>query len=66
MKNNLNLAIDLRYAEKKNTGLTRFSKNIFFNLLNEDSLESKKFLIILPPKASSNHIREFIKLKGLK
>ena len=65
MKNNFNLAIDLRYAEKKNTGLTRFAKNIFFNLLNEDSLQSRKFLIILPPKASSYHIREFTKLKGL-
>jgi len=65
MNNNINFAIDLRYAEKKNTGLTRFSKNIFLNLLNKDSLKSKKFLIILPPKASSNHIKEFTKLKGL-
>ena len=65
MNNNINLAIDLRYAEKKNTGLTRFSKNIFLNLLNKDSLKSKKFLIILPPKSSSNHIKEFTKLKGL-
>ena len=65
MNNNINLAIDLRYAEKKNTGLTRFSKNIFLNLLNTDSLKSKKFLIILPPKASSKHIKEFTKLKGL-
>ncbi|CAE19682.1 putative glycosyl transferase, group 1 [Prochlorococcus marinus subsp. pastoris str. CCMP1986] len=65
MNNNINLAIDLRYAEKKNTGLTRFSKNIFLNLLNADSLKSKKFLLILPPKSSSSHIREFTKLKGL-
>ena len=65
MNNNINLAIDLRYAEKKNTGLTRFSKNIFLNLLKTDSLKSKKFLIILPPKASSKHIKEFTKLKGL-
>ena len=63
--NNINFAIDLRYAEKKNNGLTRFSKNIFYNLLNEDTLQSKKFLIILPPKSSSYHIREFTKLKGL-
>ena len=47
MKNKINLAVDLRYAEKKNNGLTRFSKNIFLNLLNEDSLKSNKFLIIL-------------------
>tara|TARA_B100000886_G_scaffold336327_1_gene294882 strand:+ start:3369 stop:4514 length:1146 start_codon:yes stop_codon:yes gene_type:complete len=63
--NNISFAIDLRYAEKKNTGLTRFSKNIFLNLLNENTLKSKKILIILPPKSSSSHIREFIKLKGL-
>ncbi len=64
MKKNINFAIDLRYAEKKNNGLTRFSKNIFLNLLNSEPLQSKKFLIILPPKASSYHIREFSKLKG--
>ena len=64
MNNNNNLAIDLRYAEKKNTGLTRFSKNIFLNLLNEEHFKSKKFLIILPPKSSSYHIKEFSKLKG--
>ena len=64
MKNNINLAIDLRYAEKKNNGLTRFSKNIFLNLLNSEELQSNKFLIILPPKSSSHHIREFSKLKG--
>ena len=65
MNNNISLAIDLRYAEKKNTGLTRFSENIFLNLLNLDTLQSKKILIILPPKSSSTHIREFTKLKGL-
>ena len=58
------IAIDLRYAENINSGLTRFSKNIFLNLIKEKSLNSHRFLIILPPKKSAKHLTEFTNLKN--
>ncbi len=57
------IAIDLRYAENVYSGLTRFSKNLFYNLINEKSLNKYKFLIILPPKKFSSHLIEFTNLK---
>ena len=58
------IAIDLRYAENINSGLTRFSKNIFLNLIKEKSLKNHRFLIILPPKKSAKHLTEFTNLKN--
>ena len=57
------IAIDLRYAENINSGLTRFSKNLFLNLIKEKSLNKQRFLIILPPKKFSSHLTEFTDLK---
>jgi len=64
MINHYNFAIDLRYAEKKNSGLTRFSKNLFLNLIKEESLKKKNFLLILPPKSESDHLEEFKNLNS--
>ena len=58
------IAIDLRYAENINSGLTRFSKNIFLNLIKEKSLKKHRFLIILPPKKSAKHLIEFTNFKN--
>ena len=44
------VAIDMRYVESPFSGLSRFSINIFFNLLKND-LDSEIFYILLfPPK----------------
>lgn len=58
------IAIDLRYAENINSGLTRFSKNLFLNLLKEKSLNKQRFLIILPPKKFAIHLTELTNLKN--
>ena len=59
MTNKNNLAIDLRYTEKNNSGLTRFAKNLFLNLIKDEALQKKNFLILLPPKSETNHLMEF-------
>ena len=57
-----NIAIDLRYVENVNSGLSRFSINIFQNLLNLNDDENINYLILLPPKSIVNDseiLREF-------
>ena len=74
-----NVAIDLRYIENVNSGLSRFSINIFQNLLNLTNDEDINYIILLPPKSmvkdseilwelnSSNIIKIYSKRKrGLK
>ena len=74
-----NIAIDLRYVENVNSGLSRFSINIFQNLLNLNDDEDINYFILLPPKSivkdseilwefnSSNIIKIYSKRKrGLK
>mgnify|MGYP001457929521 CR=1 FL=1 len=46
-----NVAIDLRYVENKNSGLSRFSINIFQNLLDLTANEDINYIILLPPKS---------------
>ena len=50
-----NIAIDLRYVENVNSGLSRFSVNIFQNLLNLNDHEDINYFILLPPKSIVNH-----------
>ena len=45
-----NIAIDLRYVENKNSGLSRYSINIFQNLLNLTAYDDINYIILLPPK----------------
>ncbi len=45
-----NIAIDMRYVENKNSGLSRFSINIFQNLLNLTINDEINYIILLPPK----------------
>ena len=49
-----NVAIDLRYVENVNSGLSRFSINIFQNLLNLNDDEDINYFILLPPKSIVN------------
>ena len=49
-----NIAIDLRYVENVNSGLSRFSVNIFQNLLNLNDDENINYFIFLPPKSIVN------------
>ena len=46
-----NIAIDLRYVENVNSGLSRFSINIFQNLLDLTTSEDVNYNILLPPKS---------------
>lgn len=64
MKYKNRIAIDLRYAEEKNSGLTRFSKNIFLNLIKKKSTNTLFFYIILPPFKNTLHLNEFYNLKN--
>ena len=45
-----NIAIDMRYVENINSGLSRFSINIFNNLIENTIEDNIDFLILLPPK----------------
>ncbi len=44
------IAIDLRYLENEYSGLSRFSINVFYNLLNLTNKEDINYIILLPPK----------------
>ena len=46
----LNVAIDLRYVENEYSGLSRFSINVFDNLLNLSNEEEINYIVLLPPK----------------
>ncbi len=46
----LNVAIDLRYVENEYSGLSRFSINVFYNLLNLSNEEDINYIVLLPPK----------------
>ncbi|EEE40979.1 glycosyltransferase family 4 protein [Prochlorococcus marinus] len=46
-----NIAIDLRYVENKNSGLSRFSINIFNHFLDLTAQEDIHYIILLPPKS---------------
>ncbi len=58
------IAIDLRYAENPYTGLTRFSKNIFLNLIKFSARNNCEYHLILPPIQNSQHLKEFSKYKS--
>ena len=45
-----NVAIDMRYVENPYSGLSRFSINIFQNLLNLTINDEINYIILLPPK----------------
>ena len=46
--------VDMRYAEEPNTGLTRFTVNIFKNLIKNSS-KNYFYYLLLPPKECSKH-----------
>ena len=43
MSGNHNIALDFRYIELTNSGLARFTKNIFINLINNCNSEEFNF-----------------------
>ncbi|MDA9746861.1 glycosyltransferase family 4 protein [Prochlorococcus sp. AH-736-M13] len=57
LKNNF-VALDLRYLEKENTGLARYSINISKYLINNN--EKLKFIVILPPEKYSIHLKDYV------
>ncbi len=44
------LAIDMRYVENPYSGLSRFSTNIFYNLIKNSENEEFQFLVLMPPE----------------
>jgi len=44
------LAIDMRYVENPNSGLSRFAINIFYNLIKNLDNDEIIFIILMPPK----------------
>ncbi len=54
MSDNYNVALDFRYIELSNSGLARFTQNIFINLINNCNYEKFNFLLILPPRQYCN------------
>ena len=54
MSDNYNVALDFRYAELSNSGLARFTQNIFINLIKNCNYEKFNFLLILPPRQYCN------------
>ncbi|AAQ00373.1 MULTISPECIES: glycosyltransferase family 4 protein [Prochlorococcus] len=54
------IAMDLRYAEVPNTGLTRFACNLFYKVINSERLNNQDFLLLLPPKKLSYHLNSII------
>ncbi len=56
------VALDLRYLEKKNTGLSRFAINLSKYLIKNNDNKNLNFLIILPPKRLCEHLLDYINL----
>ena len=52
------VALDLRYLEKENTGLARYSINLSKYLINKN--EKFKFTVILPPEKYSIHLKDYV------
>ena len=50
------VAIDMRYVENLHSGLSRFSLNIFYNLIKYSSYEDLYFIILMPPKNISKDL----------
>ena len=50
------VAIDMRYVENLHSGLSRFSLNIFHNLIKYSSDEDIYFIILMPPKNISKDL----------
>ena len=44
------IAIDMRYVENPFSGLSRFSKNIFYNLIKNSENDEIEFIVFLPPE----------------
>jgi len=44
------IAIDMRYVENPYSGLSRFSINIFYNLLKNSENDDIQFIVLMPPK----------------
>ena len=60
LKNNF-VALDLRYLEKENTGLARYSLNISKYLIKKKENKKLKFIVILPPEKFCIHLKDYIK-----
>ncbi len=59
------VAIDMRYVENNYSGLSRFSTNIFENLLRNSNYNIT-YLVLLPPKNIVNKLDLFLKLNSSK
>ena len=44
------IAIDMRYVENINSGLSRFSINIFYNLIKNSENDELQFVVLMPPE----------------
>ena len=54
------VALDLRYLEKKYTGLSRYAINISKYLIKENTNKKLNYLIILPPRIFCSHLTDYI------
>ena len=50
------IAIDMRYVENLFSGLSRFSINIFHNLIKNSINDDLYFIVLLPPKNISKDL----------
>ena len=62
------VAIDMRYVENLFSGLSRFSINIFRNLIKNSINDDLYFIVLLPPKNISKDLNIFndLDLKNIK
>ncbi len=56
--------IDMRYAENPYSGLSRFSTNIFFNLLKKNLEKNVYYILLFPPRKFSGHLNSFFSLRN--
>ena len=54
------VALDLRYLEKENSGLARYTINISKYLINENKNNKLNFIAILPPEKFCIHLKDYI------
>ena len=57
------VAIDMRYVENPFSGLSRFSTNIFLNLLKNDLDNDIFYILLFPPRKLSGHLSSFLSFK---
>ena len=58
------VAIDMRYVESPYSGLSRFSTNIFFYLLQKNLDKNLTYILLFPPRNFSSHLNSFLSLRN--